>query len=224
MAEQQRLLTGETLEPLPPEAVLRLQDALQDLVAPELERRVTAVERLLGEDAHRRSPLAATMLAHRVHEPALRLRKRILSALGEVIRPPAGSGLPPPVVRRCVQSVLAELGEREVEALLEAAGDSEQIFSVVCWIMDQCSSAGDILIKIAEDRTQPLPMRILAIDAVGRIGYLEALPRFQRLEKRLLGKATGQLRMTFAPRRSGEAKVLLPVLQRALESLREADI
>ena len=67
-----------------------------------------------------------------------------------------------------------------------------------------------------------LPMRILAIDAVGRIGYLDALPRFERLEKRLLGKTTGQLRMAFAPHRSAEAKVLLPVLQRALESLREA--
>lgn len=222
MAEQGQLLEAERLEPLPPEAILRLQDALEALVAPELERRVQAVERLLAEDAHRRSPLAATMLAHRLHEPELRLRKRILTALGEVIRPQAGRGEPPSVVRRCVQSVMAELGQREVEALLQASRDSEETFAVACLILDQCSAAGEILIKIAEDSSRSLPMRILAIDAVGRIGYLDALPRFERLEKRLLGKTTGQLRMAFAPRRSAEAKVLLPVLQRALESLQEA--
>ena len=219
---QASLFEGEVLEPLPLEAAAGLVEALQGLFAPEKDTRRRALDRLRDMDAHRRSPLAAAVLVHRLVEPDLDLRAAIVDMLAEVL--PAGEGPVqlPAEVRRWARAALAELREPQVYALLLVARAWSERFQAVCRLLAGCSFSGEILLRILKDRRTDPAVQAVAARAVGEIGYLDAIEELERLLLRQVSRHRRQLGMAFAPRMREEEEALVPALQEAMAALREA--
>jgi hypothetical protein len=199
-----------------------LQQALEDLLSPNVGSRQEAMNRLRDMDAHRRSALVASFLVYRLIEQDLKLRSEIIHAICEVIKPRNDQERSPAKVREYLHSTLRGIGEGEVLSLLELVSEDPGLLESVGILLNQCSRSGEILVKILNCNDYPLPIRIASCEVVGHVGFLEAIQPIETLERRLSGRATGQLSMTFAPRRFEEAKELTLVLQRTLEALREA--
>src|SRR4030042_3187461 len=65
--------------------------ALEALTAPELETRQQGFDSLLEQDAVRKSPLVVYVLATRLLEPDILLRRRIVRCLAALISPAPGA-------------------------------------------------------------------------------------------------------------------------------------
>jgi hypothetical protein len=201
-----------------------LQQALEDLFSPKVEARFEAMDRLCEMDAHRRSPLAASLLVYRLIEQDLSLRSKIVHAICEVLKPRNVRERSPSKVREYLHSTLRGMGEKQVLSLLDLVSQDSASLETACILLNRCSGSGEILVKILTSSDYPLQIRMASCEVVGQIGFLEAIEAIEMLERRLSERAAGQLSMSFAPRTREEAKELMPVLLRTLEVLREASI
>jgi hypothetical protein len=201
-----------------------LQQALEDLFSPKVEARFEAMDRLYEMDAHRRSPLAASLLVYRLIEQDLSLRSKIVHAIYEALKPRNVRERSPSKVREYLHSTLRGMGEKQVLSLLELVSQDSASLVTACILLNRCSGSGEILVKILTSSGYPLPIRMASCEVVGQIGFLEAIEAIEMLERRLSERTAGQLSMSFAPRTREEAKELMPVLLRTLEVLREASI
>jgi hypothetical protein len=224
MTLQQDFLGIQDLKELSIRKSAELQQALEDLLSPNIGTRQEAMNRLRELDAHRRSALVASFLVYRLVEQDLKLRSEIMHAICEIIKPKNDQERSPVKVREYLNCTLRGIGEREVLSLLELVSEDPGLLESVCILLNQCSRSGEILVKILDCSDYPLPVRMASCEVVGQVGFLEAIQAIETLERRLSDRATGQLSMTFTPRRFEEAKELIPVLQRTLEALREASV
>ncbi|OGO19482.1 MAG: hypothetical protein A2Z14_12225 [Chloroflexi bacterium RBG_16_48_8] len=224
MVVQQDFLGIQDLKELSPRRKVEVYKALEDLLSSRVETRLEAMDRLCAMDAHRRSPLVACFLVYRLIEPDLCLRARIAQCLSETIRASGTRERSPKKVRDLLHQNLRGIGHREVNSLLQLIAKDDELLEPVCVILNQCSSCGEILVEILNCHDCSIPIRMASCKVIGQIGFLEARQAIEVLEKRLAGRITGQLSMTFAPGGIEEAKELIPVLRGTLEALREASI
>lgn len=224
MTVQQDFLGIKDLETLSPGKLSELHKALEDLLSSAVEVRRGAVDRLYAMDAHRRSPLAAPLLAYRLYEPDVELRTKIVQSINEIIDIGDSSERPPAKVRELLNEALRDIGEREVYCLLELLEHDDVTLEAVCLILNQCSSSCEVLVKLLESRDEKVSIRIAASRVIGHLGILEAMQVLEALKDRLTHRATGQLSMSFASHSVEEAKELLPTLRETLDILRDASI
>jgi hypothetical protein len=224
MSVQQDFLGVKDLKELSPRRRGELHEALEDLLSNKIQTRLEALDRLCLMDAHRRSPLAASILVFHINELDLRLRARIVEAISQAIKPIAMKERSPVKVREFLHLALRKMGEREVYSLLQLIAEKRVSLEIVCLLLNQCSFSGEILVNILKHRHYEVPIRIAASEVIGQIGFLEARQAVEALEKRLAHRATGQLSMSFASRSREEAKELIPALRKTIDALREASI
>jgi hypothetical protein len=224
MTLQHDLLEFEYLEEISAEKSAELHKALEDLLALEVDLRYEAMTRLREMDAHLRSPLAISFLVGRLNEPYLNLRAEIVHSINEVIVRRSPLPRPSPRVQNYLQSVLRELGEREIYSLLELMVAEQRLLEPICAILNQCSMSGEILMRILGCPEVSMSIRTASCEVIGQIGFLDARQTIESLERRLSERTSGQLPMPFAPQANEEAKGLIPVLRRTLDALREASI
>ena len=210
-------ISSESLELFP-----AVWSALEDLAAPQTERRFAAVERLVDLDAPRLSPLVAYMLATRLADPDLGVRKGVIKALGKIFSPDQKGLAVSTGVNSHVSSYLAQMRTRPIFALLEAVDDSLELTADVARLLNACPYSGNHLADILADRKKPLNIRKQAAVFIGLVGFLDALPTLERMEVRLVSRLSGQQPMPFAPQEINTETELLPLIQEAVRVLKSA--
>lgn len=212
--EFEKSITGNT------ELFPAVWQALEGIASPEVAERNASLDSLLATEAHKLSPLVAYILATRLIDPNIKFRARIIDALGNVIAPTQGLA-PPPEVRRHLKAHCTVIGRGTVLALLEVAAVDTSVESHIASIFNLCSHSGTILIDLMADRKVPVSLRWQAINFIGRVGFIEAIPYLERLVDRLTSRANGQKRMPFAPPSEPDESTLISSAQAALTILKE---
>ncbi len=195
--------------------------ATEGLSSPDLMVRRESLDRLIILDAARLSPLVAYVVATRIFEPDLELRRRVVEVLGKIFLPDETGKLTPPEVRIHLSAYCMLIERRGVLSLLEVANAFPDSESQVAAILNVCSQSGAILAEVMSDRKLPLDIRHQAINFIGRVGFLDAIPALDRLKGRLESRINGQKAMSFAPLSRGSETALLPVVQATLMLLKE---
>jgi hypothetical protein len=219
--QQDTFFEPAVLEVLADGSTADLTLGLEDLLSPDLELRRKGLKTLVEMDAHRRSPLAAAVIAGQIREPDIDLRTRIAAALAEVCVSASDTERPPVEVRSWVRRVLTGMRTREIYSLLQViAYDADQT-EQVCSLLQACSFSGETMLAIVKDGRADIAIRVAAVKAIAVIGYLDAIVVLEQLNQRIAGQIAGQIPMAFAGRLEAEAEQLLPALQEALHLLAE---
>jgi HEAT repeat protein len=194
--------------------------ACEELAAPDATARHKGLDRLLELGAPRLSPLVTYLLTTRLADPDTGLRARVVQALGALLLPDLEGRPAPEPVRRHLVAALTQMRTRSIYALLEVAYDGADTAACVARLLNVCPYAGGHLVEILNERKLPLTVRRAAVDFIGSVGYLEAIPALERLATRLEARLGGQQSMPFAPPVVQDETDLLPVVQAALAMLK----
>jgi hypothetical protein len=194
--------------------------ATQNLTSPELLTRREALDRLIVLDAPRLSPLVAYVLATRIFDPDLDFRRRVIETLGKILNTKETGKLTPEAVRTHLKGFCLQMEYRGVLQLLEVTETFPESESSVAALLNLCSHSGVVLAETMVDRKVPLTLRQQAINFIGRVGFLDAIPALERMEERLESRANGQKTMPFAPLSASDESSLLPVIQATLTLLK----
>ncbi len=194
--------------------------AAEGLASPDVKIRTAALERLVELGAPRLSPLVAYLVATRLSDPDLGLRCRVIKVAGELLSLDDQGRLAPEPVRRHLSAHLAQMRNRSIFCLLEAASHDPQTAPNIARLLNACPHAGNHLADILSNRNAPLAIRRQAAHFIGRVGFLDTLPVLERLSTRLEARLNGQQSMPFAPSSAPDEADLLPSIQYALHQLR----
>jgi hypothetical protein len=195
--------------------------ATEKLTSPELLVRRDALDRLIVLDAARLSPMVAYMIATRIFDPDLDLRYKVIDLLGNILSPRETGKLTPPEVRLHLKEYCLLMGRRGFLHVLEVAEAHPEAESKIAALLNLCSQSGDELTKILSDRRVSLSLRRQAINFIGRVGFIDAIPNLEKLEHRLESRMNGQRTMSFAPPSTQDESSLLPIIQATLTLLKE---
>ncbi len=194
--------------------------ALEDLASPQASLRRTGLERLVELNAHRLSPLVAYMLVTRIDDPDLTLRSRIIRVLGDALVPDAQGSVASESVVNTLASALSQMHTHEIYAVLQVSNASAENESPVARLLNACPYAGNHLADILADRKAPLSIRKQAVNYIGLVGFLDAIPGLERLQARLEARLNGQQSMPFLAPLPADEVELLPAIETALAALR----
>jgi hypothetical protein len=194
--------------------------AVEDLTLSDPKVRWDALERLLQLNAQRFSPIVDYILVTRLAEPDLRLRARIVQALGEVLVPDENGQPAPDEVRKSLAYYLSHLRTRRIFALLQVADLDPGMEGHVARLLDPCPYACIHLVGILSDAKVPMGVRKQAANMIGLVGYLDALPSLERLAAKLEARLNGQKSMPFAPPSLSTEEDLLPAIHTAIDLLK----
>jgi len=221
--QQETFFNSAILEALTDGSSADITAGLENLLAPDLSLRRDGLDTLIALDAHRRSPLAAAVIAGQIKEPDLVLRTDIVTALAEVFSPQLETERPPREVITWAHRVLAAMRRREIYALLQVINQDAERLEPVALLLEACSFSGETMLAIVKDRHADLNIRVAAVQAIAAIGYLDAIAVLERLHQRIAGQIAGQIPMAFAGRLEAEGELLIPALQEALRFLAEVE-
>jgi hypothetical protein len=195
--------------------------ALEGLASPDIIERNASLDVLLETEAPKLSPLVAYILATRLVDQNITFRQRIIEAIGKIIAPDEGPA-PPPEVRRHLKGHCTLIGRGTILAILEVAAIDSSVDSHIISIFNLCSHSGTILIDLMAERKVPVSIRRRAMNFIGQVGFIEAIPYLERLVGRLTSRANGQKRMPFAPPSEPDESTLISVAQTTLAMLNES--
>jgi hypothetical protein len=193
-------------------------NALEAITSPKLIDRQAGLDQLIEIGAPRLSPLAASVLAMRISDPDVQLRSCIVRALGEMLLP-SSDELTAPLVRQHLKAVCAGWTREDILFLLEVVDHDPHALPATSALLNLCSRSGKLLTEIIVDRKVFVGLRQQAIDLIGRVGFLEAVPSLERLADRLASRSGRQQKMPFAPVSEFSEEILIPGLQAALTLL-----
>jgi hypothetical protein len=189
------------------------------LISPDLGTRRDGFQRLLLLEALSSRPLLAYLLATRITEPDLNLRVDIVRGLGSLLLP-APDGKPvAEEVRRTLTYHLNRMRMRQVFSLLQVWAVTPEAGRQVACLLDACPYAGTYLVNIVNERKFDLALRQQAIQAIGQVGYLDALPALERLIQRVEARAETQRTLPLKSNTTDDETTLLPTLQETIRIL-----
>jgi hypothetical protein len=125
----------------------------------------------------------------------------------------------PEPVRMQLLNDLARMRTRQIYALLQVADCDPQANDSVAVLINACSFAGNHLSGILMDRKIAISIRMRAVELIGKVGYLDAVPVLERIRTRLEARLNGQQHMPFLTLEEGDEVALLPSIHSALELL-----
>lgn len=193
--------------------------AAEDLVSPDIARRLKGLEKLLELNAPRLSPLITYLMATRIMDSDINLRVRIVKALGELLMLDKEGRVTPEPVRKYLMTYLNQMRTRPIFSLLEVGSQFPGEKENIARLLNACSNAGRHLADILTDRNAPMAIREEAAYYIGLVGYLDAIPALERLSSRLESRMSGQQAMSFAPPVVTEELKLLPTIRDTLTIL-----
>lgn len=223
MPRQETFLNAKTYKDLTPRQLSTMLPALEGLLAPDLQARKDAFEKLIALEAHLRSPLAAAVLASNLREPDVELRAQMVRALSALFQARHSQKQPDERVLRWSQHVIGAMRTREIFALLQVMSQSPESREDVFTLLRNCSFAGETLVRIVKDRQVVISIRVAAVKAIAEVGFLATKKALDDLHQRIAGREAGQMQMAFATCTDAEVEQLLPVLQDAIRMLEEAE-
>lgn len=194
--------------------------AAEDLLSADLRKRQDGLSRLVELEAARYSPLIGYLMVTRLNETDTAVRSGIVQALSEALSPDRDGKPTPEESYRILCRYLAEMRTRQVYALMQVLDYDILTARHVDQLLNVCPYAGNHLTEILLDRKTPISIRKQAVDAIGRVGFLDTLPVLERLAARLETRQNGQASMSFAPASIPQEIELLPAIKNALDCLR----
>ena len=194
-------------------------NAGEAIISPDQQVRRQGLEQIAESQAARFSPLIAYLLVTRLMEPDMDLRCRVVNTLADALRLDSQGRVTPEPVRMQLINDLARMRTRQVYALLQVADFDPQTFDSVAILLNACSFAGNHLADILLDRKKSISIRLRAVELIGKVGYLDAIPVLERIRTRLEARLNGQQHMPFLTLDDGDEVALLPSVQASLELL-----
>jgi DNA-binding protein Fis len=189
-------------------------NAAESLSSPHRDIRSTGLDFIEQSDAASYLPLIAYLLSTRITDPDLQFRARVVKILAKTMHPDNLNEEVHEDVRQLLYNSLSQMQEQQVCALLEVVEFDVSLHPVVPVLLNQCSYAGQYLANLLSRRRISLDIQKLALEYIGQIGYLDALPILKRLEKRLKTKIE-DTHLTNMVREKG----FLSDIQKTIESL-----
>jgi hypothetical protein len=209
---------GEPTEDIA-EVLPAVWNATECLTSPEKVTRQHGIDSILELGAQKISPLVAFMIATRLEDTDIYIRRRIIYILADLILWEPGVKETADTIRLTVSNYLHNMGEETVYDLLEVAVMDSAVEEPICHILNTCPYAGRYLGNILTEWKNPLPIRQKAIYFVGMVGYMEALPVLERLLDRLKARQKGQFSMSFAPSITSSEEDIMPYLHVAINRM-----
>jgi hypothetical protein len=194
--------------------------AAENLVNRSTEKRHAALDELLRLGAPRISPLVAYLVAARLGDTDISLRVRVVEVLANILRPDESGNSAPEKVREYIISYLLSFESGDIIDLLEVGILDDSVKGHIARLLNFCPNAGKYLSQVFEERTLPVEIRRLAVDFIGQIGFVEALPVLERIFRRLQSSQKGQKSMPFAPGPFGDERQMLPEIRVAIALLK----
>jgi hypothetical protein len=93
--------------------------------------------------------------------------------------------------------------------------------SQIAALFNMCSHVGSVLVEVMMERRISVSLRRQAINFIGQVGFIDAIPQLERLIERLESRSNGQRRMPFAPPSDPDEASLLTGIQTTLTMLKE---
>ncbi|RPI83081.1 MAG: hypothetical protein EHM41_16785 [Chloroflexi bacterium] len=196
--------------------------AAENLASPDKNLRMVALDQLIELKAPILSPLVAYIIATRLTDPDLTIRKKVVKVLGEVLSRDKDGKPAPDAVYSHLTGYLSQMRFRPIYSILEVAASDIRLEKYAARLLNACPYGGGHLAVILADRKIPFDMRKEAVRLIGLVGYLDAFSVLEKLESRLATKLSGQQVMSFAPQSAPEETELLPVIRSALRMLQSA--
>ena len=196
--------------------------AAEALISLQVRQRLEGLAELQRLGAPRLLPLVAYLVATRLADPSLELRKKALVLCTSLLERDAEGQLAPEGVRQAVINYVSQMRTRPIYGLLQVVDHAPELLEHLARLFNTSPYAGRHLMDLLADRKTPLGLRQKAADLIGQVGYLEAATALERLELRLSARSSGQQSMPFAPADSASEADLLPAVRRALLLLRAA--
>jgi hypothetical protein len=194
-------------------------NSTESLTSPDPITRQRGIDALLEIGAQKVSPLVAYMIATRLNDADIYIRRRVAYILADLIAPRVHGGQTPDDVRKVILSYLRGLRESAVYGLLEVSVLDQNADKPIYAIFNSSSYVGKYLGEILAQWKNPIAIQQKAIYFIGLLGYLDALPVLERLYNRLEARQTGQAVMDFAPPTIKSDDDLLPHLRIAINLL-----
>jgi hypothetical protein len=190
-----------------------LWHASEMLVSPELNSRIEGLQRLIELRAARQYPVIAYLIATRILEPDVKLRTDVVKVIGDVLKLNFDDQPILEDIRIILINHLAQMRTRQIFALLQVADFDQSSEIGVEMLLSTCSYAGIQLVTIASNRTAPMSIRMLAVQFIERVGYLDAASDLERLASQIDARISTQ-------DDENEEYGLLSLLQATLRKLR----
>jgi len=189
------------------------------IISPDREFRMQGLEQIAQSRAARFSPLIAYLLVTRLNEPEMDLRSRVVNILADVLRLDSQGRVAPETVRLQLINHLARMRTRQIYSLLQVVDFDPQALDSVAVLLNACSFAGNHLSDLVLDRKIGVSIRMRAVELIGEVGYLDAMPVLERIRTRLEARLNGQQHMPFVTLESDDEVALLPTIQASLDLL-----
>jgi len=194
--------------------------ALEMVVSPEVEIRLRGLELIRKRNAERFSPLVAYVLATCLEDEDIDFRLKVVQSIGGIFTSEFPGFISLAEVKKIVKHYLSQMRQRKIFALLQVAEYQPSVREEVAQLLKACSYSGKIMADIFSDHKLPLEIRSQAIYFVGYLGFLETIPRLERLKERLESRINGQRSMPFVLKSGSEDVSLLPKIRTSLVLLK----
>jgi hypothetical protein len=194
--------------------------AVEALISPEIESRWEGLRRVFELDALRASPLVAYVFATRITEPEPELREQFVRALGALFLPSSDGSQVSEAVIQTLTYYLNHMRMRQVFSLLQVWQNQPETRQQVIALLDACPYAGNYLVNIVNERKFKLALRIRAAEAIGLVGFLDALPALERAAVRMEARTASRNTLPLALNHAEDETALLPAIREAIDLLR----
>jgi hypothetical protein len=206
--------TGNIAEMLPV-----VWNATECLASENAITRQHGIDAILELGAQKVSPLVGFMIATRLGDKDIYIRRRVIYILADLITWVPGDDRRADNIRKSISNYLHDIGEETILGILEVAVMDPQAEKAVYDLLNACPFAGRFLGDILTEWKHPLAIRQKAIHFVGLVGYMEILPVLERLLDRLEARQTGQYTMSFASSSARSDEDIMPYLRIAIKNM-----
>jgi hypothetical protein len=189
-------------------------DACEAIISCDLETRKQGLSRLIENQAAGQFNLAAYILVTRITEPDISLRTLIVKVLGDLVDSGDQHNKTTHDVRQCLFHYLSQMRTRQIYALIQVAEFDPSTQKEIVNILGYCPFAGGHLIEIIENKEVPIRIRHIAAICIESVGYLDAIPKLERVQRRMQAGMKNN-------KRKSEYTKLIATIQSTLESLKE---
>ena len=190
---QYQISNSEQIEELTtPVLINQIWAAAELLISPDLNDRKRGFQSLIELDAVKQNPVIVYLLASKLSEPDFSLRSFIVGVLAGLLDESTLTSDRMQYSRQILVKYLSKISTEELISLLELAEIDPPSMGHVVQLLSSCASAGDQLSKIVKNRDCPIEQRLISLDIIGKVGYLEAINDLERMEKRLIKRGISE--------------------------------
>jgi hypothetical protein len=193
--------------------------ATECLASADAITRQHGIDAILELGAQKVSPLVAFMIATRLGDKDIYIRRRVIYILGDLITWVPGDKQMADNIRKSITNYLHDIGEETILGILEVAVMDPQAEKPIYDLLNACPFAGRYLGDVLTEWKNPLAIRQKAIHFIGLVGYMEVLPVLERLLDRLEARQTGQYTMSFATSSIRSDEDIMPYLRIAIDHM-----